>query len=64
MCPELLTVRYPSGKTEFRTRETFPEVGDVIARRHETWVVDEVLPSEDGAPIVVLRPTAPTGDTT
>jgi hypothetical protein len=59
MCPELLTVRYPSGKTEFRTRETFPEVGEVLESRQETWVVEEVLPSEDGAPVVVLKPVMP-----
>ena len=53
---DLLTVRFPSGATEFRMTDTSPEVGDVLTRNGDTWVVDAVIPSEDGTTVVALRP--------
>ena len=47
MCPELLTVRYHSGKVGSRTRETFPEVGGALAGRQETWVLKLFTPDGD-----------------
>lgn len=52
----LLTVRYPSGPTEFRMSEKAPEVGDVLERNGDNWVVEEVAPGQDGSPVVTLRP--------
>ena len=55
---DVLTVRFPSGATEFRMSETAPEVGDVLRSNGDTWVVEAVIPSEDGTTVVALRPRA------
>ena len=52
---DLQTVRYPSGATEFRLDGNPPEVGDVIARNGDTWVIQEITTGKDGSPIVTLR---------
>lgn len=52
----VLTVRYPSGETEYRTSATTPDVGDVFNRNGDTWVVDEVTPSASAGTVVRLRP--------
>ena len=56
---DLLTVRFPSGATEYRMSETSPEVGDVLDRNGDAWVVEAVIPSEDGTTVVALRPRPP-----
>ena len=53
---DLLTVRYPSGAREFRMSDTAPEVGDVLRRNGDNWVVEEVHAGDDGSTVVTLRP--------
>ena len=53
---DLLTVRYPSGAREFRMSDTAPEVGDVLRRNGDNWVVEEVHDGDDGSTVVTLRP--------
>ena len=57
---ELLTVRYHSGVTEYRVSEKTPAVGDVLSRNGAEWIVQEVIPEEDGSAVVTLRPTVDT----
>ena len=52
----LLTVRYPSGATEFRMSDNAPQVGDILKRNGDNWIVEEVTESEDGTSVVTLRP--------
>lgn len=52
---DLLTVRYPSGDTEFRMSESAPKVGDVLKRNGDNWIVDEVVETNGGIQ-VTLRP--------
>jgi hypothetical protein len=35
-----------------------PEVGDVLKRKGDNWIVETVIPSEDGSTVVTLRPGA------
>ena len=53
---DLLTVRYPSGDFEFRMSEKAPEVGDVLHRNGDDWIVEEVSASEDGTAVITVRP--------
>ncbi len=52
----LLTVRYPSGATEFRMSEDAPAVGDILKRNGDNWIVEEVTDADDGTSVVTLRP--------
>ena len=52
---DLIAVRYPSGATEFRMSDKAPEVGDVLKRNGDTWVVEEVDETPRGTQ-VTLRP--------
>jgi len=52
---DLLTVRYPSGDTEFRMSESAPKVGDVLKRNGDNWIVEEVVETIRGTQIT-LRP--------
>ena len=56
MSSELLTVRFPFGETEFHMSDASPDVGDVLKRNGDNWIVEEVAPSEDGTTVVTLRP--------
>ena len=58
---ELVTVRYPSGATEFRMSDKAPEVGDVLVRNGDSWIVEAVSEADQGARHVTLRPASPTG---
>ena len=53
---DLLTVRYPSGDTEFRSFEWPPQAGDVLRRQGGSWLVEQVLRGDDGGTVVILRP--------
>ena len=53
---DLQIVRYPSGAKEFRMSDTAPEVGDVLRRNGDNWVVEEVHEGDDGSTVVTLRP--------
>ena len=48
----VLTVRYPTGETEYRTSATPPNVGDTLRRNGDSWIVEEVTTSEAG---IVVR---------
>jgi len=52
----LVTVRYPSGATEFRMSDEAPNVGDTLKRNGDTWIVEEVTKAADGTSVVTLRP--------
>ena len=52
---ELVTVRFPSGDTEFRMSDRAPQVGDVLRRNDTDWVVEAVSETENGTH-VTLRP--------
>ena len=51
----LVTVRFPSGTTEFRMRDNPPEVGDVFRKDGREWIVDEIARADDGSSLVTLR---------
>ena len=53
---DLLTVRYPSGETEFRMRDKDPQVGDILTRNGDNWIVEAVTEAENGSTLVTLRP--------
>lgn len=55
----VLTVRYPTGETEYRTSATRPNVGDVLHRNGDSWTVEEVTTSA-AAGIVVRLGSGPT----
>ena len=44
---DLLTVRFPSGAKEFRMSDKAPEVGDVLRRNGDNWLVEEVHEGDD-----------------
>jgi hypothetical protein len=52
---DLLTVRYPSGAKEFRMSDTAPEVGDVLERNGDDWVVEEVVETKRGTQVILRR---------
>ena len=53
---ELLTVRYPSGVTEFRSFDSTPEPGDIFRRNGDRWVVSEVAVNGDRSRVITLSP--------
>jgi hypothetical protein len=53
---DLLTVRYPSGATEFRVSGIAPAVGDVLVGHGGRWVVEAVEPGNKGSTVVTVRP--------
>jgi hypothetical protein len=52
----LLTVRFPSGETEFRMSDEAPDVGDTLKRNGDNWIVEDVTEADDGTFVVTLRP--------
>jgi hypothetical protein len=52
----LQIVRYPTGGVEYRMSDDSPEVGDVLTRDGDNWIVEEVTHREDGTTLVTLRP--------
>ena len=53
---DLVTVRYPSGGAQYELSDKRPEVGDVLKRNGDNWVVESVTENKDGATTVTLRP--------
>ena len=53
---DLLTLRYPTGAKEFRMSKPAPEVGDILKRNGDNWIVEEVEEEADGSTAVKLRP--------
>lgn len=58
---DLFTFRFPSGDSEYRTSEKAPELGDIIRRNGDTWIVQDITEGEDGSLVVTLRPLLSTG---
>ena len=56
---ELLTVRFPSGATEYRTAEQPPRPGDIVRSKGGEWTVHEVVPEADGSFMVRLASASP-----
>jgi hypothetical protein len=52
----LVTVRFPSGETEFRMSEKSLKVGETLKRNGDNWIVEEVTDGDDGSTVVTLRP--------
>ena len=52
----LQTLRYSTQGTEFRLTDKAPEVGDILKRNGDNWVVEEVHEADDGSTVVTLRP--------
>jgi hypothetical protein len=50
-----LTVRYPSGATEFRMSDEAPAIGDTLKRNGDNWIVEDVTDADDGTSVVTLR---------
>jgi hypothetical protein len=51
----VVTWRFPGG-SEYRLSEKMPQVGDVLKRNGDNWVVVEVREEKDGTSTVILRP--------
>lgn len=56
MSSTAVTIRYPTGESEFRLSEQAPKVGDVLRQNGDNWVVVEVAKAKDGTSVVTLRP--------
>jgi hypothetical protein len=59
MSSELVVLRYPHGRSEYQFSDNrTPEVGDVLERNGDSWVVQAVAHAMDGSSLVTLRPMA------
>ena len=56
MSSALQTLRYSTRETEFRLSDRSPDVGDILRRNGDNWVVEEVKEADDGTTVVTLRP--------
>jgi hypothetical protein len=52
---EVVTLRYPHG-SEYEMSDKAPQVGDVLKRSGDSWVVVSVEEARDGTSVVTLRP--------
>jgi hypothetical protein len=50
-----LTIHFPNGETEYGLTAREIQVGDVLKRNEQGWVVAEVGPEADGATSVKAR---------
>lgn len=53
---QLMTVRYPNSVADYELSESTPQVGDVLKRNGDNWVVETVTQEQDGSATVTLRP--------
>ena len=51
-----LYIVLPNGEREYRLTERELEIGDVLRRNGDSWIVAEVTQGPDGATIVRLAP--------
>jgi hypothetical protein len=56
MASQLVSVRFPSGETEFRITAEPPRVGDMLTRGDVEWLVQEIGTDENGRAVVTLVP--------
>ncbi len=53
---QLVTVRFPHAVSEYQLSDRTPQVGDVLKRNGDNWVVESVTQEKDGTSTVTLRP--------
>jgi len=51
-----VSVRFPTGESEFRITAETPKVGDTLQRGDEEWEVSDVGTDENGRAVVTLGP--------
>jgi hypothetical protein len=56
MSSDLLTVHYPTGGAHYELSDKRPNVGDVLKRNGDNWIVESVTEKKDGVTTVTLRP--------
>jgi hypothetical protein len=56
MASQLVSVRFPSGETEFRITAEPPNLGDVLTRGDVEWLIQDIAADENGGAVVTLVP--------
>lgn len=56
MSSDAVVVRFPAAPSEYRLSDRKPNVGDVLKRNGDDWVVVTVEEERDGTTVVTLRP--------
>lgn len=56
MASQLVSVRFPTGESEFRITAAAPKVGDTLKRGADEWQVSDVGTDENGRAVVTLGP--------
>jgi hypothetical protein len=73
MASQMVSIRFPTGESEFRITAETPQVGDTLKRGDDEWLVSDIGADENGRAIVILGPldggtvvtfTPPAGGTT
>jgi hypothetical protein len=54
MASQLVSVRFPTGESEFRITAEPPKVGDTLGRGGDEWQVSDVGTDENGRAVVTL----------
>ena len=54
MASQLVSVRFPTGESEFRITAETPKAGDTLQRGDEEWEVSDVGTDENGRTVVTL----------
>lgn len=54
MASQLVSVRFPTGESEFRITAEAPKVGDTLKQGDEEWPVSAVGTDENGRAVVTL----------
>jgi hypothetical protein len=54
MASQLVSVRFPTGESEFRITAEVPKLGDTLTRGDEEWPVSHVGTDENDGTIVTL----------
>jgi hypothetical protein len=56
MASQMVSVRFPTGESEFRITAEAPKVGDTLKRGDDEWQVSEIGTDENGRAVVTLGP--------
>jgi len=56
MSSDTVVLRFPPERSEYRLSEKKPNVGDVLKRNGDNWVVVTVDEDKAGTTVVTLRP--------
>ena len=54
MASQVVSVRFPTGESEFRITAEAPKVGDTLRRGDEEWRVSDIGTDENGRALVTL----------